>query len=143
PAADRLLLQPDLYELGGRDLRLGPRAAPWPGRRKRRLDLDVCADAARLRLLPGAGAAVLAATCLLVAAADLRVRGHAGAVDRPHLPRRPDGRGARDQRRPAGGCIFGIPCPLEERQAPRFAARRRRISSLSRGFAGLLASQNR
>ena len=40
----------------------------------------------------------LAATCRLDAAADLRVRGHAGAFDRPRLPGRPDARGAGHQR---------------------------------------------
>src|SRR5258706_586555 len=48
-----------------------------------RLDIDVRADAARLHLLAGDGAAALAASCRLVVAADLRFRGHAGAVDRP------------------------------------------------------------
>ena len=36
----------------------------------------------------------LAAGVRLGAAADLRVRGHAGAADRPRLPRRPDAAGA-------------------------------------------------
>ena len=52
-----------------------------------------------LRLLPGVGAAVVAAGGRLDAAADLRVRGHAGAADRPRVPRRPDGAGVRAQRR--------------------------------------------
>ncbi len=72
----------------------------------------------------------------LVAAADLCVRGHAGAPDRPCVPHRPDARGARHQRGAAGGVVCGISCPFAQRQAPRIAARGRRISRLSRGFPG-------
>ena len=64
--ADRLLLQPDLHELGGRHLRVGPGAAQRARRREHRLDADVRADAARLRLLSGERAAALAAACRLV-----------------------------------------------------------------------------
>ena len=44
----------------------------------------------------------------LAAAADLRVRGHAGAGDRPHLPRRPDAAGACSQRRAVRGRSMGV-----------------------------------
>ncbi len=47
---------------------------------------------------PVDGAARLAAGVRLDAAADLCVRGHARAADRPRVPRRPDGAGVRAQR---------------------------------------------
>ena len=89
-----VLLQSDLHQLVGRDFRLGAGAAQRARRREHRLDPDVRHDAAGLHLLSGDGAAALAAICRLGAAADLRVRGHAGAVDRPCVSRRPDDRGA-------------------------------------------------
>src|SRR5216683_1910535 len=130
--AERHLLQPDLYELVGGHLRLRPRPAlrPWCG--KHRLDLDVRADAARLRLLSGQGAAVLAAICVMGAAADLCLRGHARALDRSGVSGGPDAVGASHQRRVADGFICGIPCPFEQRPASRLAARRRRIARFSR-----------
>ena len=64
------------------------------GAEKSRLVDHVPADAADLRLLPGRDAAGLAAAGGLGVAADLRVRGHACAADRAHLPPRPDGRSA-------------------------------------------------
>src|SRR5829696_4943117 len=45
-AADRVLLQPDLHELVGRNFRVRPGAAQRPRRREYRLDLDVRPDAA-------------------------------------------------------------------------------------------------
>ena len=63
------------------------------GAESARLDRDVHPDAADLRLLPGVGAAGLAAIRRLGAAADLRVRGHAGAGAGADLPRRSDARG--------------------------------------------------
>ena len=65
-------------------------AAQRHGRREHGLDHHVPVPAAHLRLLPGDGTAALAAIRRLVAAADLRVRGHARAADRPCVPRRPD-----------------------------------------------------
>ncbi|MHC2434530.1 ABC-2 type transport system permease protein [Bradyrhizobium sp. USDA 4451] len=64
----------------------------------------------------------LAASGRLGAAADLCVRGNALAVDRPRLPRRPDGLGARHQRHPVRCLFCGLPCPFAERQAPRLTA---------------------
>ncbi len=90
-AADRVLLQPDLHELVGRDFRVRPGAAQRAGRREHRLDADVRPDAAGLRLLSGRGAAGLAAIGRLDAAADLCVRRHARAADRSRLPGRSDG----------------------------------------------------
>ena len=54
-------------------------------------------DAAGLHLLSGQRAAALAAICRLGVAADLCVRGHARAVDRSCVSRRPDGRRPGDQ----------------------------------------------
>src|SRR6516164_4451586 len=91
------------------------------------MDADVRIDAAGLCLLSGAGAAALAAICVLVAAADLCVRGDAGAFDRQRVPGRPDAGGIFDECGPAGGLICGIPCPFEERSPAWLAADRRRI----------------
>ena len=86
-AADRILLQPDLHELVGRNFRIRPGAAQRARRREHRLDLDVRPDAARLHLLSGRGAARLAASHRLDAAADLCVRGHARASDPSRVQR--------------------------------------------------------
>ena len=72
---------------------------------KHRLDADVRRDAAGLHLLPGVGAAALAAIYCLGIAADLCIRGNAGVVDRSRVPGRPDDRGAADQHR-ALNCVF-------------------------------------
>src|SRR6202007_3243202 len=91
-------------------------------------DADVRTDAAGLRLLPRARAAALAAACVLVAAADLCVRGHAHPPDRRRVPGRSDADGARAQRRPAGGVLCGISCPFAQRQTAGIADRGWRIS---------------
>src|SRR5664279_2479778 len=101
------------------------------------MDADVRADAAGLRLLSGDGAAALAAICRLVAAADLCVRGHAVAVDRPCVSLRPDDRGARHQRGAVYCVICGIPCAFEERTAPWLADPGWRISHLSKDLRDL------
>ena len=92
--ARRLFRQSDLDELGRRHPGVGTDPAQRHGRRGLRLDHHVPAAAADLRLLPGVDPARLAAGHRLGAAADLCVRGHAGAADRPGLPRRPDAAGA-------------------------------------------------
>ncbi len=80
PAAGRVLLQSDLHQLVARHLRLRAGAAQRHGCREPRLDADVRAAAARLRLLSGLRVAALAAICRLAAAADLCVRGHAALL---------------------------------------------------------------
>ena len=65
-------------------------AAQRPRRRELGLEHHVPVPAADLRLLPGRGAARLAAVRSPGAAADLRVRRHARAADRPRVPRRSD-----------------------------------------------------
>ena len=91
------------------------------------------ADAAGLRLLPGDGAAALAAICRLGVAADLRIRGNAGAVDRSCVPDRPDDRGASDQRRAPYCVICDISCAFTQRPPPRLADPERRISHVIPG----------
>ena len=112
----------------------GTGAASRSRRRKHRLDADVRPDAAGLHLLSGDRAAALAAICRLGVAADLRVRGHAGAVDRPRVSRRPDGRCARHQRRAVHGVICGISCASAQRAATRLIDPERRISLLIPGI---------
>ena len=77
---------------------------------------------------PVVGAAGLAAISGLDAAADLCVRGDAGAFDRSCVPVRPDGVVARHQRGALYRVICDLSCPFAQRQAPRFAARGWRIS---------------
>ena len=91
----------------------GTGAAQRARRREHRLDADVRGDAARLRLLSGDGAAALAAICRLGAAADLCVRGHAGAADRQGVPDRSDDRCVGDQRRALDRVIRDISCSFE------------------------------
>ena len=69
----------------------------------------------------------VAAIRRLVAAADLCVRGHARAVDRPRVPRRPDARGVRLQRRAVRGCVIRLPQAAAQRAGSRHAAAGRRI----------------
>ena len=85
--------------------------------------LDVRPDAARLHLLSGRGAALLAASHRLDAAADLRVRGHALAADRSCVQGRPDGLVARHQRGAVHCLLCNLPCPFTQRQTPRVSAR--------------------
>ena len=89
---------------------------------------------------PGDGAAALAAICRVVAAADLCVRGHARAADRPCVSGRPDDRGAADQRRALYCVICDISCAFAQRAAAGLADRRRRISHVLRAFLGFLRS---
>ncbi len=72
--AGGLLPQPDPDQLVGRHRRIRPGAAQRDGGGEHGLDHHVPAAAAHLRLLPGLGAADLAAIRRLAAAADLRVR---------------------------------------------------------------------
>ena len=116
------------------DFRLGAGAAQRPRRRKHRLDADVRPDAAGLHLLSGDGAAALAAICRLGVAADLCIRGNAGAVDRPCVSGRPDDVGAGDQRRAVDCVICGISCAFAQRPPPWLADPGRRISHLSHEF---------
>src|ERR1700732_3902358 len=109
-SADCLFLQPDLHQLVSGNFRLGAGAAAWPWRRKHRLDTDVRPDAAGLYLLPGDGATALASICCVGVAADLRLRGDAGAVDGPRISRRSDGGCARHQRGAVYCVICGISC---------------------------------
>ena len=95
-----VLREPDPHELGGRHLRVGHRCcatawAPraWPGRFMFLLLPLTCV------YYPVAVLPAWLQIGRLGAAADLRVRGHAGAADRARLPRRPDGAGLRAQRR--------------------------------------------
>src|SRR5262249_13343613 len=90
-------------------------------RREPRLVDHVHLPAAHLRLLPGRGAARLAADDRLDAAADLCVRGHAGAGDRPRLPPGPDARIARAQRAVLRGRFVGVPGAVEKRAPQRSA----------------------
>src|ERR1700694_5324041 len=78
-AAGRLLLQSDLHQLVGGNFRSRAGAAQWFRCREHRLDADVRRDAAGLHLLSRNGAAALAAICRLGVAADLCIRGNAGA----------------------------------------------------------------
>src|SRR5882672_2713508 len=142
-AADRLLLQLDLHELVARHFRLRAGAAQRPGRGKHRLDADVRRHAAGLHLLSGDGAAALAAICRLDVAADLRLRGNAGAVDGPCVSRRSDDRGAADQRRALYCIICDISCAFAQCAAPRVADSGRRIKLLIPLFEGYLASLRR
>src|SRR5581483_11513025 len=112
-----------------RDLRFGPRAASWPGRREHRLDADVCDDAARLHLLPGNGAAALVAAGRLDAAADLCVRGHAGPAHGTCLSRRPDGVCGRHQCGAHDRVILRVSDAPQERPAARFVDPGRRINT--------------
>src|ERR1700682_5334882 len=128
-AADRILLQSDLHQLVAGDLRLRAGAAQWPRRREHRLDADVRGDAAGLRLLSRERAAELAAICRLGAAADLCVRGHAFAADRPCVSGRSDGVGARHQRRALYCVICDIFCAFAQRPPPWLADWGRRISA--------------
>ena len=86
---------------------------------------------------PGNGAAALAAICRLGVAADLRVRGHAGAADRSRVSGRPDDGGAGDQRRAADCVICDISCAFAQRPPPWLADPGWRISHLSHGFEDL------
>ena len=98
------------------------------GAEKSRLDADVRADAADVRVLSGERAAGVAANRRLGAAADLRVRRHARAGARECLPRRSHGRGVRAQCalfRLGGVCI---PAVVEERTADRLVTPNRRIA---------------
>ena len=81
---------------------------------------------------PVDGAALLAAGVRLDAAADLRVRGHAGAADRSRVPRRPDDPGVRAERRAV--CRRGdrLPAVPQERPARRHFAAGRRLEPCSR-----------
>src|SRR6267142_6478601 len=142
-AADRLLLQPDLHQLVARHFRLGAGAAQWPGRGKHRLDADVRRHAAGVHLLSGDGAATLAAIRRLDVAADLRLRGNAGAADGPCVSRRSDDRGAADQRRALYCIICDISCAFAQCAAPRLADSGRRIKLLIPLFEGYLASLRR
>ena len=108
------------------------------GRREHRLDADVRPDAARLHLLSGLGSAGLAAICRLGAAADLRVRGHARAADRPGVSRRSDDRFPGYQCRAVCCLICKLPCPFAQRQAAGVAARWRRIISTFPWIRGVL-----
>src|SRR5229473_5372806 len=135
-AVDRLLLQPDLHQLVAGHLCVGAGAPKWSGRGKYRLDVDVRGDAAGLHLLSGDGAAALAAIRRLGVAADLRVRGNAGAADGPCVSPRPDGRGAGDQRCAPYCVICDISCAVAQRPPPWVADPEWRISHLSHGFDG-------
>ena len=79
PRARGVLLESAADKLGDRDSGRRHPAASRPRRREHGVELHVPVPAADLRLLPGRGAALLAAGVRLDAAADLRVRGHAGA----------------------------------------------------------------
>jgi ABC-2 type transport system permease protein len=79
---------------------------------------------------PGDGAAALAAICRLGVAADLRVRGHAGAVDRPCVSGRPHDRGLRHQRGAPYRVICDISCAFAQRPSPWLADPERRIKLL-------------
>src|SRR2546421_11442801 len=136
-AAGRLLLQSDFHQLVAGDFRLGACAAQWPGRREYRLDADVWRDAAGLHLLSGDGAAALAAICRLGVAADLCIRGDAGAVDWPRVSDRPDDRCPADQRRAVYRVICDISCAFAQRPPLRFADPEWRIRHLSHEFEGL------
>src|SRR5712675_156604 len=136
-AAGRLLLQSDLHQLVAGDFRLRAGAAQWPGRREYRVDADVRGDAPGLHLLPGDGAAALAAIRRLGPAADLCIRGDAVAVDRPCVSGRPDDRCPADQRRAPYRVICDISCAFAQRPPPRFADPEWRISHLSHEFEGL------
>ena len=57
-------------------------------------------------------------------AADLRVRGYAGAIDRSRVSDRPDGLLARHQCGAVGCLICHLPCPFAQRQTPRLSSRR-------------------
>ena len=115
-------------------LRLRTGAAPWSRRREHRLDADVRHDASRLHLLSGNGAAVLAATCRLGAATDLRVRRHAGIANRACISRRSDDGGARDQCRPDCGIVCSVSGASAQRAATRIVDPDRRIVRLNPGF---------
>ena len=77
---------------------------------------------------PVVGAAGLAAIRRLGAAADLRVRRHARAADRPCLPRRPDGRGVCVQCRAVRGCVIRLSASCWRAPGAGLAAAERRIS---------------
>ena len=119
------------------DLRLGARAAQRAWRREHRLDLDVRPDAARLHLLSGDGAAALAAICCLDVTADLRIRGDAGAADRPCVPGRPDDRRAGDQCRAVSGLVCGISGTIAQRPPAWIADPGRRIAFIPRFSADI------
>src|SRR6185437_13931414 len=136
-AVDRLLLQPDFHELVGWGVRLGTGAAERIRRGKHCLDTDVCAAAACLRLLSGAGFAALAAIYCVVAAAYLCVRGDAGALDGACVSHRLDGLGAGHQCGAAGGFLFGVPCAPAQRPPSGLAARGWRISHFPLDSHGL------
>ncbi len=74
-----------------------------------------------LRLLPGGSAAGVVAVGCVAVAADLCVRGHAGADDRQGVPQRPDAAGAGDQRWPVRGCDHRLRGTAERRPQPRQA----------------------
>ena len=76
-------------------------------------------------------AAGLAAAGGLGAAADLRVRGHARAPDRAHLPRRPDDRCAGAQRPVLCRRVVRLPRAPAERPPPGLADADGRIAALS------------
>src|SRR5207302_1701086 len=97
---------------------------------------DVRRDAAGLHLLPGDGAAELAAIRRLGVAANLCVRGNAGAVDGPCVSPRPDDRRAGDQHRALYCIICDISCAVAQRPPPWFADPEWRISHLSHGIDG-------
>ena len=89
---------------------------------------------AQLYLLSGDGAAALAPICRMGAAADLRFRGNAGAVDGPRVSRRPDGGRVRHQRRAVYCIICDISCAFAQRAAARLADPEWRISQLIPGI---------
>src|ERR1035437_3732666 len=136
-AADRLLLQSDFHPLGGWHFRVGAGSAQRPRRRKHRLDTDVRPDAAGLHLLPGDGAAALASICRLGVAADLRIRGNAGAADRPCVSGRSDDRRAADQHRAPRCIIRDISCAFAQRTPAWLADPEWRISHLSKDLRDL------
>src|SRR6476660_8799753 len=90
------------------------------------VDVDVRADAARLRLLSGQRVAKLAASDRLDAAAHLCVRGDACAAHGARDPYRPDARGVRAQRALFCRRRVCLPATAQERAARRLAAAERR-----------------
>src|SRR3569833_2956654 len=117
-----MLLHSDLHLLGGRQLRLGSRAAQRARGRRHRLDADVRADAAHLRLLSSQRAAAVVAIRGVGAAADLCLRGYARAPGGARLPDRPDAVRARAQCGAAAGVVCGIPDNDTKRPPRRLAA---------------------